>query len=86
LKSLCAKVCAASCHDFVAIVHICLNCLQLTHVCETVDTFTFKITYFQMLEVASCLCRGRFRVPSLLLIYYESHFSAFNFQDPYYCF
>jgi len=83
LKSLmCAEVRAVSCHDFVANVRICLNCLQLTHVCETIDNFTFKITYFQMLEVTSFLCRGHFLVPRFLFIDYESHVSAFNFQGP----
>lgn len=83
MKSLIyAKVRAVSCHDFVANVRICFHCLQLTQVCEAVDTFTFKITNFQMLEVTSCLCRGHFRVPSFLFVDYESHFFAFNFQGP----
>ena len=53
-----AKVRAVSCHDFVANVRKCFHCLQLNQVCEAVDNFTFKITYFQVLKVLSCLCRG----------------------------
>ena len=69
MKSLmCANVRAVSCHDFVANVRICFHCLQLTQVCEAVDTFTFKIINFQMLEVTSCWCRGYFRVPRFFFL------------------